>query len=81
MRGRRVKIRAKGRIFEGIALPSEEGKIVLKLDSGYNVGFYDYELLEEEEFEVPEVELPAVKERGDRKQARRYFSDFFSIRP
>ncbi len=70
MQGRRVKIRAKGRIFEGIALPSEEGKIVLKLDSGYNVGFYDYELLEEEEFEVPEVELPAVKERGDRKSVK-----------
>ncbi|WP_456370609.1 Glu-tRNA(Gln) amidotransferase subunit GatD [Geoglobus sp.] len=61
MRGKRVRIRAKGRVFEGIALPSEEGKIVLKLDSGYNVGFYDYEILEEEEFEVPELGLPAVR--------------------
>ncbi|WP_456478415.1 Glu-tRNA(Gln) amidotransferase subunit GatD [Geoglobus ahangari] len=70
MRGKRVRIRAKGRIFEGIALPSEDGKIVLKLDNGYNVGFYDYEILEEEEFEVPEVKLPAVKEREGLKNVK-----------
>lgn len=70
MRGKRVRIRAKGRIFEGIALPSEEGKIVLKLDNGYNVGFYDYEVLEEEEFEVPEARLPAVKEREGLKSVK-----------
>ncbi len=70
MRGKRVRIRAKGRIFEGIALPSEEGKIVLKLDSGYNVGFYDYEILEEEEFEVPEFGLPAVREKEGLKSIK-----------
>ncbi|AKG92378.1 glutamyl-tRNA{Gln} amidotransferase subunit D [Geoglobus ahangari] len=70
MRGKRVRIRAKGRIFEGIALPSEDGKIVLKLDNGYNVGFYDYEIIEEEEFEVPEVKLPAVKEREGLKNVK-----------
>ena len=70
MRGKRVRIRAKGRIFEGIALPSEDGKIVLKLDSGYNVGFYDYEILEEEEFEVPELGLPAVREKEGLKSIK-----------
>lgn len=70
MRGKRVKIRAKGRVFEGIALPSEEGKIVLKLDSGYNVGFYDYELLEEEEFEVPELRPPAIEKNKGLKNVK-----------
>ncbi len=70
MKAKRAKIKAKGRIFEGIVLPSEKGKIVLKLSSGYNVGFYDYEIIEEEEIEVSFVEpgypakrdsLPEVK--------------------
>ncbi len=67
--GKRVKIRAKGRIFEGIAMPSTTGSFVLKLDNGYNVGFLDYEILEvkdvEKREEVPELsrnpELPDVK--------------------
>ncbi len=55
MLGKRVKIRAKGRIFEGIVMPSFTDKLVLKLDNGYNVGFKDYEILEvyEEEFKLP----------------------------
>ncbi len=51
MEGKWVKIRAKGRIFEGIAMPSE-GRLVLKLDNGYNVGFYDYEVLEVRDVET-----------------------------
>ncbi|WP_048090303.1 Glu-tRNA(Gln) amidotransferase subunit GatD [Geoglobus acetivorans] len=51
---KRVKIKAKGRIFEGVALPSDDNKLVLKLDSGYNAGFYDYEILEEKEVEMHE---------------------------
>jgi len=44
--GKRVRIKAKGRIFEGVAMPSSTGSFVLKLDNGYNVGFTEYELLE-----------------------------------
>ncbi|MEM2189827.1 MAG: Glu-tRNA(Gln) amidotransferase subunit GatD [Archaeoglobaceae archaeon] len=44
--GKRVRIRAKGKIFEGIVMPSFTGSLVLKLDSGYNAGFHEYELLE-----------------------------------
>ena len=55
--GKKVRIKAKGRIFEGIAMPSSTGAFVLKLDSGYNVGFTEYELLEviEEGKHVEEV--------------------------
>jgi len=68
--GKRVRIRAKGRVFEGIVMPSFTDCLVLKLDNGYNVGFKDYELLDvlEErriEFPTPELErregLPDVK--------------------
>ncbi len=55
--GKRVKIRAKNRIFEGIAMPSATGSFVLKLDNGYNVGFTDYELLEVKEVEKAEERL------------------------
>ncbi len=55
--GKRVKIRAKGRIFEGIAMPSPTGSFVLKLDNGYNVGFLDYEILEVRETERFEEKL------------------------
>ncbi|MCS7143509.1 MAG: Glu-tRNA(Gln) amidotransferase subunit GatD [Archaeoglobaceae archaeon] len=44
--GKRVRIKAKGKIFEGIVMPSFTGSLVLKLDSGYNAGFREYELLE-----------------------------------
>jgi len=68
--GKRVRIKAKGRIFEGIAMPSFTGNFVLKLDSGYNIGFKEYELvevLEEERFraEIAKLEkkegLPELK--------------------
>jgi len=68
--GKRVRIRAKGRIFEGIVMPSFTGNLVLKLDNGYNAGFREYELLEvleevkvqpqKAEF-VKREELPNVK--------------------
>lgn len=70
LEGKRVKIRAKGRVFEGIAMPSFTGNFVLKLDSGYNVGFREYELIEvlEEEKFKPEIsklemkkDLPSIK--------------------
>lgn len=44
--GKRVRIRAKGKVFEGVVMPSFTGNLVLKLDNGYNVGFVEYELLE-----------------------------------
>ncbi len=67
--GKKVKIKAKGKIFEGIVMPSVTGSLVLKLDNGYNVGFFDYEILEIEEIEKIESktsltknpELPDVK--------------------
>lgn len=46
MIGKRVRIKAKGKIFEGIVMPSFTGNLVLKLNSGYNAGFKDYELIE-----------------------------------
>ena len=69
MLGKRVKIRAKGRIFEGIVMPSFTESLVLKLDSGYNVGFKEYEILEVFEEEVKQApqqkvvfpDLPEVK--------------------
>ncbi len=70
LQGKRVRIRAKGRIFEGIVMPSFTDCLVLKLDNGYNVGFKDYELIEVIEerpirFPAPKLEkregLPNVK--------------------
>ena len=70
LQGKRVKIKAKGRIFEGIVMPSFTDCLVLKLDNGYNVGFKDYELIEviEEKpitFPTPKLEkregLPTIK--------------------
>ncbi len=60
MEGKWVKIRAKGRIFEGIAMPSE-GRLVLKLDNGYNVGFYDYEVLEVKDVETFQLTPPKLE--------------------
>ncbi len=68
--GKRVKVKAKGRIFEGIVMPSFTDCLVLKLDNGYNVGFKDYEIVEVVEerkisFPAPKLEkregLPNVK--------------------
>jgi len=61
--GKRVKIKAKGRIFEGIAMPSFTDCFVLKLDSGYNVGFKEYEVLEVLEESIPKPEPPRLAKR------------------
>ncbi len=65
MRAKKARIMAKGRIFEGIVLPSEKEKIVLKLDSGYNVGFHDYEVIEEEEIEITFTEAGYARKKED----------------
>lgn len=60
--GKRVKIRAKGKIFEGIVMPSFTGSLVLKLDSGYNAGFHEYELLDVlDDIKSYERKIEAVK--------------------
>jgi len=56
MEGKRARIRAKGKEFEGIVMPSSTGALVLKLDNGYNIGFEDYEIIEV--FDVEKVEIP-----------------------
>ncbi|MCS7121509.1 MAG: Glu-tRNA(Gln) amidotransferase subunit GatD [Archaeoglobaceae archaeon] len=61
--GKRVRIRAKGKIFEGIAMPSFTGNFVLKLDSGYNVGFKEYELLEVFEESLPKTEIKKLEKK------------------
>ncbi|HIP25570.1 MAG TPA: Glu-tRNA(Gln) amidotransferase subunit GatD [Archaeoglobus profundus] len=63
LQGKRVKIKAKGRIFEGIVMPSFTDCLVLKLDNGYNVGFKDYEILEVIEEKVIEVPAPKIEKR------------------
>jgi glutamyl-tRNA(Gln) amidotransferase subunit D len=63
--GKRVRIRAKGKVFEGVVMPSFTGNLVLKLDSGYNVGFVEYELLEVfEEIEKFPVKPELKKKEG-----------------
>ena len=59
--GKKVKIKAKGRIFEGIVMPSTTGSLVLKLNNGYNVGFVDYEVIEVEDLERREEKPPIFK--------------------
>jgi len=63
LQGKRVKIKVKGRIFEGIVMPSFTDCLVLKLDNGYNVGFKDYEILEVIEEKVIEVPAPKIEKR------------------
>ena len=46
MLGKRVRVRAKGKEFVGVVMPSSTGSFVLKLDNGYNVGFTEYEIVE-----------------------------------
>ncbi len=58
--GKRVRIEAKGRQFEGIVMPSPTKTFVLKLDNGYNVGFKDYKLLEVIEEEMIPPSLPPL---------------------
>ncbi len=61
MIGKRVRIKAKGRIFEGIVMPSFTGNFVLKLDNGYNVGFKEYEILEVLEESIPKQEVKKLE--------------------
>jgi len=63
--GKRVRVRAKGKIFEGIAMPSSTGAFVLKLDSGYNIGLEDYDIIEVFDIEKAEIPLPSHKKRKD----------------
>jgi len=58
--GKRVRIEAKGRQFEGIVMPSPTGTFVLKLDNGYNVGLKDYKLIEVIEEETTPPPLPPL---------------------
>jgi glutamyl-tRNA(Gln) amidotransferase subunit D len=63
--GKRVKVRKGGRIFEGIAMPSRSETLILKLDSGYNVGLKDYEIIEVMEEKKPVIELEKPPEHPD----------------
>jgi len=69
--GKRALIRAKGKEFEGIVMPSTDSdSFVLKLDNGYNVGLSDYELIDVSDVEKKSIivspptikkELPIIK--------------------
>ncbi len=61
--GKRVRVRAKGRIFEGIVMPSFTGNLVLKLDNGYNVGFKEYEIIEVLEESLHSVPVQKLEKR------------------
>lgn len=63
MTGKKVKIKAKGEEFEGIVMPSSTGTFVLKLNSGYNVGFTEYELVEILEEEKAPLPIPFLRKR------------------
>ncbi|AEA46304.1 Glu-tRNA(Gln) amidotransferase subunit GatD [Archaeoglobus veneficus] len=63
--GKRVRIKAKGRIFEGIAMPSSTGSFVLKLDNGYNLGFSEYELIEVIEEGRPKEEIAELAKKEE----------------
>ncbi len=65
MQGKRVRIMAKGKIFEGIVMPSFTDCLVLKLDNGYNVGFKDYEILEVLEEKIIEFPKPKIEKRKE----------------
>ncbi len=63
LQGKRIRIKAKGRIFEGIVMPSFTDCLVLKLDNGYNVGFKDYEVVEVIEEKHIAVPTPKLEKR------------------
>jgi glutamyl-tRNA(Gln) amidotransferase subunit D len=64
MIGKRVRIKAKERVFEGIVMPSFTGNLVLKLDSGYNAGFKEYELIEV----LEDVKFPTQKAKITKRE-------------
>ena len=43
MEGKRVRVKSGNRTYEGTVMPSPTGSLVLKLDSGYNIGFVEYD--------------------------------------
>jgi glutamyl-tRNA(Gln) amidotransferase subunit D len=68
--GKKVRVKSKGRIFEGIVMPSHSDNLVLKLNSGYNIGLREYEIMDvvEEPHVIPKPEkiekipdLPEIK--------------------
>jgi glutamyl-tRNA(Gln) amidotransferase subunit D len=70
MEGKRVKVKSKGKIFEGVVMPSRSATLILKLDSGYNIGLKDYEVIEviDEKRDVAKLEKP--KKRAGLKDVR-----------
>ena len=46
MEGKRARVKVGDRTSEGIVMPSPTGSLVLKLDSGYNIGFWEYDEVE-----------------------------------
>lgn len=63
----RVRVKTKEESFEGLFLPKEGGTLVLKLDSGYNIGIYpssvqEINIIDEEDSStkvIPEIEVDA----------------------
>jgi len=63
MLGKRVRVRAKGKEFVGVVMPSSTGSFVLKLDNGYNVGFTEYEIVEVLEDRKIAPQLPPFEKK------------------
>ncbi|MEM1578251.1 MAG: Glu-tRNA(Gln) amidotransferase subunit GatD [Archaeoglobaceae archaeon] len=63
--GKRIRIRAKGKIFEGIVMPSFTGNLVLKLENGYNAGFTEYELIEVLEDVQTTIARAEIRKKSD----------------
>jgi len=61
--GKRIKVKVKGKTFEGVVMPTRSDNLVLKLDNGYNIGLKDYEILEVFEIEL----IPTFKETFERR--------------
>lgn len=54
--GKRALVRAKGKEFEGIVMPSTDpDSFVLKLDNGYNIGLKEYEIVSFSDVESDKV--------------------------
>ncbi|MBS1263868.1 MAG: Glutamyl-tRNA(Gln) amidotransferase subunit D [Methanonatronarchaeales archaeon] len=71
--GSRVRVRRGDRTLEGVVMPSKEEFVVLKLDSGYNVGLKREELHGIEELDTPgehgvEEEGTGSGERGESRE-------------
>jgi len=62
---RRVRVKWKGKILEGILMPSHTDSLVIKLDSGYNIGLKDYEILDEYEVKIKVSDIGGFKIRDE----------------